>query len=225
MAALYHVALSCALAPNQLPTRRAVLNSAAAAALFPALPAIAANDDVIAGLGMTGALRSDVPTSLTGSGVEVLIQDLSYTELEACPKKFFVPAKGGPWTCVEISATAYNQGKRDVMAADVFGQIYDAEGFSCASTGLDPSIKAPITQLEVSLPKATKVPVKWVTAIQARSPRPFKFAGMKANYRSAAMTKTFQPFDPCEIDSSQCDEDADQPANAAKLREGKGLQY
>ena len=37
--------------------------------------------------------------------------------------------------------------------------------------------------------------------------------------------KAFNAFDPCEIDSSQCAEDEDQPENAKKLREGTGYQY
>ena len=48
---------------------------------------------------------------------------------------------------------------------------------------------------------------------------------MKGNYRNAAMAKTFKTFDPCEIDSSACEEDEDQPENAKKLTEGKGYQY
>ena len=214
------------------PSRRSALQGAAAALLpLTGVPGAALargaglEDGREAGLGGTGALRSDLAESLTGSGVEITITDLSYKELEVCPKKFFLPAKGGPWTCIEVSATAYNQGKRDVQAADVFGQIYDKEGYSPASTALDPSQKAPITTLEGSFPKGKKVPVTWVTAVQSRSPRPFRFAGMKGNYRNAAMAKTFQAFDPCELDSSQCDEDEDQPTNANALREGKGYQY
>jgi hypothetical protein len=214
-------------------TRRAALQGATAAIILPAglsFPQAATargavEDGKEAGLGGVGALRSDLPESLTGSGVEILISDLSYKELDACPKGFFIPPKGGPWSCIEISATAYNQGKREVKAADVFGQIYDSEGYSPAATSLDPSQKAPLTSLEYTFPKGVKVPVKWVAAVQARSPRPFRFAAMKANYRSANMAKTFKTFDACEIDSSACDEDEDQPENAYALRSGQGLQY
>mgnify|MGYP001232686630 CR=1 FL=1 len=238
MLALLPTLAAAALAPPPASSsrpggRRAALqNAAAAAVLLPlasypsaALARAVIEDDVVAGLGQTGALRSDVPVSLTGSGVEITITDISYTELDACPKKFFLPPKGGPWACIEISATAYNQGKREVKAADVFGQVYDAEGYSPAATSLDPSQKAPLTTLEATFPKGVKVPVKWVAAVQARSPRPFRFAGLKANYRSAAMAATFSVFDPCEVDSSACEDDQDQPSNADALREGKGYQY
>lgn len=232
------VVLRCLEFSGSYPSRRSkevyqllkelFLTSAAVLPLFPFAATAnrgAVMDDLQGGLGTTGSLRSDVPESLTGSGIEVIITDITYRELEACPKKFFVPVKGGPWTCIEVSATAYNNGKRDVKAADVFGQVYDAEGYSPASTSLDPSQKAPIATIEVPLPKGVKVPVKWVAAVQSRSPRPFRFAGIKGTYRSAAMASTYDAFDPCEIDSSQCEDDEDQPANGNALREGRGFQY
>merc|ERR1712129_674911 len=52
-------------------------------------------------------------------------------ELDKCPPNFFVPEKEGPWTCLEITATALNQGrKKKVEAAEVFGQMYaeDSDG-------------------------------------------------------------------------------------------------
>ena len=61
--------------------------------------------------------------------------------------------------------------------------------------------------------------------MQSRSPRPFRFGGFKASYRNAQMARTFKTFDPCEIDSSQCDDALEQPDNAAALREGKGYLY
>ena len=62
--------------------------------------------------------------------------------------------------------------------------------------------------------------MKWTCAVQARSPRPFRFAGIKGAYRNAAMASTFKAFDDCEIDSSLCADDEDQPSNANALREG-----
>lgn len=63
-------------------------------------------------------------------------------------------------------------------------------------------------------PQGQKTPIKFYAAVQARSPRPFRFAAFKGVYRSAATSKTFKGFDPCEIDSSKCEEDEDQPDNA-----------
>ena len=217
--------------PPGSSSRRAALQGIASATLLGSttIPGAAmakkGGEDVLAGFGQTGALRSDVPESLTGSGVEITITDITYKELEACPKKFFLPPKGGPWNCIEITAKAYNQGKREVGAADVFGQLYDAEGFSPAAVSLDPSQKAPLTTLRTTFPKGKPVEVTWVQAVQARSPRPFRFAGMKAEYRNAAMAKTYKSFDPCEIDSSACEEDEDQPDNAMALRTGQGFTY
>ena len=62
-------------------------------------------------------------------------------------------------------------------------------------------------------------------AVQARSPRPFRFAGFKGAYRNADIDKTFNTFDPCEIDSSKCEEGEDQPENAAKAFSGDGFRY
>ena len=177
------------------------------------------------GFGSVG-LRSDIGESVKGSGVEILITDLSYTELKECPKKFFLPEKGGPWDCLQVTATAVNQGKRsNPSAAEVFGQIFDAEGFSCLATALDPTQKTPTAVLNEPFPKGKSKQVSFIVAVQARSPRPFRFGGFKASYRSAAMERTFEAFDPCEIDSSQCEEGEEQPENAQALRDGRGFTY
>ena len=223
------------LRPSSTPTasRRAALRAATSAATLPLLANVDAagavtrsfDDDVKAGFGQTGALRADEPESLTGKSVDIVIKDLSYVELKSCPKNFFIPPKEGPWTCIEVSATAVNQGKREVKAADVFGQLLDAEGFSASSTALDPSQKTPFATLEYTFPKGKEVAVTWVCTVQARSPRPFRFAGIKGAYRNLAMASTFRAFDDCEIDSSLCDDGEEQPSNANALREGKGFSY
>uniref|UniRef100_A0A7S0L6H1 Uncharacterized protein n=1 Tax=Coccolithus braarudii TaxID=221442 RepID=A0A7S0L6H1_9EUKA len=215
-----------------LTTRRIALQTAASAVLAPlvAQPG-AANADVYddrvgSGFGGTGALRSDIGPSVTGDGVEILVTDLSYRELEACPSNFLIPPKGGPWQCLEISATALNQGRqKKASAAEVFGQMYDAEGFACLATALDPTQKSPIASLTEPFLKGEAKKITFTAAVQARSPRPFRFAGFKAAYRSARMEKTFARFDPCEIDSSQCDDPLDQPENGMALRTGTGFQY
>jgi len=205
-------------------TRRAALQTAG---LFPLLTANLASADqagqarsVMEGNeregSFTGALRSDIGPSVLGDGVEILVSDLSYTELSECPKGFFLPTKSGPWTCIEISATALNQGRRKKPeAADIFGLLFDAEGFACLSTALDPTTKgSPVATLEMPFPKGQKVPIKFTAAVQSRSPRPLRFAAFKGDYRNAAVSRTFKAFDPCEIDSSQCDDMLDQPDNA-----------
>lgn len=220
--------------PPFATSRRAAVQAATSAAVLPLVTNVGSasavsrqslDDDVKAGFGQTGALRVDEPVSLTGKSVEIVVKDLSYVELKECPKNFFIPPKEGPWTCIEVTATAMNQGKREVKAADVFGQLLDAEGFSASSTALDPSQKTPFATLEYTFPKGVEVPVKWTCAVQARSPRPFRFAGIKGAYRNAAMASTFKAFDDCEIDSSLCADDEDQPSNANALREGKGFSY
>ena len=112
--------VTAALAPPPLRQnaaltgRRAAMQTATSAALLPlfnvALPANAVddkygNDNEI---GFNGALRGDIPATITGSGVEILITDQKYKELDACPPNFFVPTKEGPWTCLEITVTATN---------------------------------------------------------------------------------------------------------------------
>ena len=163
--------LAAALAPQPRACRRATVQGAASAAWLTLLPGIATGYDDRAGFGQSGALRADIGESVLGSGVEVLITDLSYTELAACPPKFFIPPKGGPWSCIQVTASAFNQGKRDATVAEVFGQVYDAENYACLATSLDPSQKAPIAVLDGQLPKGQNTPVAFVLAVQARSPR------------------------------------------------------
>lgn len=192
-------------------TRRAAAVHQGAAALALLSPAVARAD-----LGQTGALDPNLPQSATGDAVQILLTDLAYKELEACPPNFYLPTKGGPWDCIEIRGTAINQGKRDVTAAAVFGLVRDAEGYACLATALDPSIKTGIASLG-AVPRG-KTPVSFVVAVQGRSPRPLQLTGFKASYRNAAIEKTFAVFDPCEIDSSQCADDEEQPGNSRAAR-------
>mmetsp|Transcript_67488 Transcript_67488/g.133834 ORF Transcript_67488/g.133834 Transcript_67488/m.133834 type:complete len:238 (-) Transcript_67488:228-941(-) len=215
---------------QNLATRRSALQAAASLAFVPLLPAPATadvyDDRVGSGFGGTGALRSDIGPSLKGDGVEMLVTDLSYTELAACPSGFFIPTKGGPWTCIEITATAFNQGRqKKASAAEIFGQMYDAEGFACLATALDPTQKSPVTSIEGPFLKGQSQQIKFVAAVQSRSPRPLRFAGFKGAYRNAGIERTFKTFDPCEIDSSQCDDPLDQPDNAKALLQGGGFTY
>ena len=207
---------SLALVPS-LVTRRAVVRGGAAGVLLP----FSANAE----LGTSGALREDISESVKGDGVQILLTDLSYTELKACPPNFYLPTKGGPWDCIEIQATATNQGKREVSAAAVFGIVRDAEGYPCLATALDPSIKSGIASLG-KLGKG-QTPVSFVVAVQGRSPRPLKLTGFKASYRNAKIEQTFSVFSPCEVDSSLCEEGEDQPDNAKPLRQTGlfGAQY
>jgi len=217
-------------------SRRAVLQSTSAAALLPLLrpPAAlaamyderTATNDERPVVGSLGALRSDIGPSIRGDGVEILVTDMSYKELSACPPGFFIPEKGGPWSCIEITATALNQGRqKKPKAAEVFGQLFDAEGFSALATALDPTQKSPMVSLSEPFPKGEAKQISFTVAVQARSPRPFRFAGFKAGYRNAGIEKTFAKFDPCEIDSSKCDDPLDQPDNGKALREGRGFEY
>ena len=110
------VAAPIALQPPFLAatSRRAALHAASYAAVLPLAANVGAataaavrsfEDDVKAGFGQTGALRADEPESLNGKSVDIVIKDLSYVELKACPKNFFIPPKEGPWTCIEVSGS------------------------------------------------------------------------------------------------------------------------
>ena len=113
-------------------------------------------------------------------------------------------------------STSRAQGRRkQAEAADIFGLLFDAEGFACLSTALDPTTKgSPVATLVMPFPQGQKKEITFTAAVQARSPRPFRFAAFKGNYRSAATSRTFKQFDPCEVDSSQCEDFLDQPDNA-----------
>ena len=202
-------------------TRREVLAHSAAAATAAASAAAILPPAAHADLGESGRLRQDIGQSAKGDGVQILLEQLSYIELKACPPNFYLPQKGGPWDCIEISGLAVNQGKRDVSAAAVFGQVRDAEGYPCLSTALDDTMKTGIASLGAIPQGSTKV--SFVVAIQGRSPRPLSLAGFKASYRNAAIESTFKPFDLCEIDSSACADDEDQPENAKKTISQTGL--
>ena len=71
--------------------------------------------------------------------------------------------------------------------------------------------------VQTGRPKGQQRVVTFTAAIQDRSPRPLRFAGFKAGYRNANIEKVFKTFDPCEIDSSKCDDPLDQPENAKAL--------
>lgn len=218
------------LSPRAAASRRTALQLATATGLagLTASPDVALGEVYAErnGFGGTGQLRSDIGPSVRGDGVEILVTDLSYKEMASCPSGFFIPEKGGPWTCLEISATALNQGRqKKAGAAEVFGQLYDAEGFSCLAVALDPSQKSAVASIEGPFVKGEPTPIKFVAAVQSRSPRPLRFAGFKAGYRNARVEKVFATFDPCEIDSSKCDDPLDQPDNAKALLNGKGFTY
>ena len=123
--------------------------------------------------------------------------------------------------------TATNNGRRkETTAVDVFGLLFDDEGFACLSTALDATTKgSPVASVEVKIPKGKSAPLKFYAAVQSRSPRPFRFGGWKGAYRSGGVTKTFQTFDPCEIDSSKCEDGEDQPENFKQGLVGKGNNY
>ena len=197
--------------------RRSVLLALASTAALPPLPAIA-------DLAESGRLRQDIGEGVKGDGVQILMSDLSYRELPACPTRFYLPPKGS-WQCIEISATATNQGNKDVSAAAVFGLVRDAEGYECMATALDASMKSGIASLgAVPMGQSRHT---FIVAVQSRSPRPLRLSGFKASYRNAAIESTFKPFDPCEIDSSQCDDDdLDKYSNAKASGPGLfGAQY
>ena len=132
-----------------------------------------------------------------------------------------------PCALDERARTPQWQGKRkQTTAIDVFGLMKDNEGFSILSTSLSSDVKgSPVASVEVNIPKGEKRRLTFLAAVQDRSPRPFTFAGWKGAYRNAGIAKTFKTFDPCEIDSSKCAEDEDQPENAAAGLVGKGNNY
>ena len=102
----------------------------------------------------------------------------------------------------------------------------DNEGFSILSTSLSSDVKgSPVASVEINIPKGEKRQLTFYAAVQDRSPRPFTFAGWKGAYRNAGIAKTFKTFDPCEIDSSKCAEDEDQPDNAVAGLTGRGNNY
>jgi len=211
-------------------SRRVLLETAAGTALLPLLalpnPANAVRD-IDSEIGFDGKLRSNIPASIKGDGVEIIVTDQTYKELTACPPNFFVPERGGPWSCLEITVTAANNGRRKkTTGIDIFGLLFDAEGFACGSWALSSDTKgSPATSLEINIPKGESRQVTFNAAVQARSPRPFRFGGWKGAYRAGGITKTFQAFDDCEVDSSKCEEGEDQPENAAAGYLGKGNTY
>ena len=109
---------------------------------------------------------------------------------------------------------------------DIFGLLFDNEGFACLSTALSSDVKgSPVATVDINIPKGETRPLKFYAAVQSRSPRPFRFGGWKGSYRNAGIAKTFQTFGDCEIDSSKCADDEDQPENAATGFAGNGFRY
>ena len=94
------------------------------------------------------------------------------------------------------------------------------------STALSSDVKgSPVASVAVKIPKGESRQLKFTAAVQSRSPRPFRFGGWKGSYRAGGVTKTFQAFDDCEVDSSKCDDDEFQPENAVLGLTGKGNNY
>ena len=116
-------------------------------------------------------------------------------------------------------------GNKDVSAAAVFG-LRRRRGSSAWLMWLgDASMKSGIASLgAVPMGQSRHT---FIVAVQSRSPRPLRLSGFKASYRNAAIESTFKPFDPCEIDSSQCDDDdLDKYSNAKASGPGLfGAQY
>jgi len=138
--------------------------------------------------------------SLQGDGVQITLTDLSYREVP-CPPGFYLPEKGS-WDCLEVSATASNNGKRAVSAAGVFGFIRDADGYPCLSTALDEKMRTSIASLG-SVPKG-RSKVSFTVAVSRDAPRPLTLQNFKASYSNKAIERQFEPFDRCELDPIAC---------------------
>ena len=74
------------------------MQGATAAAMLPLLStspeaAVADQFEERPGFGGTGALRSDMGPSVLGDGVEILITDMSYKELDKCPPERATPGR------------------------------------------------------------------------------------------------------------------------------------
>jgi hypothetical protein len=203
---------------EELSRRKALLETGAAALL--SLPGVAS----AAESGRGGAIREDADESAKTN--QISMTGLSYREIGACPKNLPVPPRAGPWECIEITATATNVGRRkNPKAANVFGTMFDAEGNSPLSVSLDPTQKFGIQILDGPFPQNQPREVKFPLVVQARAPRPFRFAAWKADYQDAGTARISKPFSDCEIDSELCAEGEEQPENAQYGYEGKGNTY
>ena len=71
------------------------------------------------------------------------------------------------------------QGRRkQTTAIDIFGLLFDNEGFACLSTALSADVKgSPAATVEINIPKGESKTVSFYAAVQSRSPRPFRFGG------------------------------------------------
>ncbi len=171
-------------------SRQSLLNLGALAAAA-TLPTTTTTRDVF---------RAHAKESQDGAAVQITLTELQAAEV-SCPANFYLPAKG-EWDCLQIRATANNQGKRDVSAAGVFGRIRDADGYPCLSTALDDRMQTTIASLG-AVPRG-KSDVSFVVAVSKDAPRPLSFEGFKAVYRNAAIERTFAPLDACELDPISC---------------------
>lgn len=131
---------------------------------------------------------------------QIELSQLSF-ETVACPADFYLPAKG-KWDCLKISATANNQGKREVSGAGVFGFIKDADGYPCLSTALDDKMRTTIASLG-TVPKGISQQ-SFVVAVSADAPRPLSFENFKASYSNKAIEAQFAPLGRCELDPIGC---------------------
>eukprot|EP00746_Dinoflagellata_sp_MGD_P021846 gnl/MRDRNA2_/MRDRNA2_15102_c0_seq1.p1 gnl/MRDRNA2_/MRDRNA2_15102_c0~~gnl/MRDRNA2_/MRDRNA2_15102_c0_seq1.p1 ORF type:complete len:287 (-),score=37.12 gnl/MRDRNA2_/MRDRNA2_15102_c0_seq1:17-877(-) len=171
--------------PNKLADRRAVLSTLLA-------------------IGSLSSAQLTPPAIADGyrSAEDITLTDIT-GEKVTCPPGTFVPQRG-KWDCLEITATADNQGGRVVSAASVYGRIRDADGNLVLSTALDEGMRASIASLGQT--NKGKSQVKFILTVIANSPGPLKYEGFKAVYSNKNIEKQFQPFDPCELDPDSCAE-------------------
>ena len=153
---------------------------------------------------MAASTASGVSTPLPADafGGEIGLSDLSYTETK-CPPNQYVPNKKNT-VCLTFTATATNNLKREVEAANIFGFVEDKQGNSAVTVNPTGTSRTVLAGLDEPIPSGTST-VKFVVTVfkDSLDLGPLKLKGFKAEPSRSNLEKRFKPFDECDLDPYQ----------------------
>lgn len=139
------------------------------------------------------------PGIASAFGSEIGLSDIKYEPTE-CPANQYMPNKKNT-VCLRFTATADNNQKRNVEAANIFGFIDDQQNNSAATVNPTGGSRTVLSGLDAPIPGG-KSQVSFVVTVfkDSLDLGPLKLKGFKAEPSLSDVEKRFKPFDECEMD-------------------------
>ena len=139
------------------------------------------------------------PGIASAFGSEIGLSDIKYEPTE-CPANQYMPNKKNT-VCLRFTATADNNQKRNVEAANIFGFIDDQQNNSAATVNPTGGSRTVLSGLDAPIPGG-KSRVSFVVTVfkDSLDLGPLKLRGFKAEPSLSDVEKRFKPFDECEMD-------------------------